>query len=195
MANPVNPTTVLQATMSKHSLNRWRGQWQQFKARAQAVWRGLALRERRMLAGTALLLVGLFGWLALIQPPLQKIRYWQAESAKLRGQSQALEQLLREVPMPSAGQPLEAALRKSLDARGLAGYYQLTPMESGWQLTFEAAPADAVIGWLVRNPRQFSLDVVEARLQRASEAEADDTAGTLSGTVRMDQARGAKEVS
>lgn len=195
MVNPVTPTTVLQAMTSKHSLHRWRGQWLQFKARALAVWRALAPRERRMLVGTALLLMGLFSWLVLIQPPLQKIEYWQVETAKLRGQSQALEQLLREVPVSSAGQSLEAALRQSLDARGLAGYYQLTPMQSGWQLTFEAAQADVVIGWLIINPRQFSLYVVEARLQRASEAETDDRAGTLSGTVRMDQARDAKEAS
>jgi general secretion pathway protein M len=32
-------------------------------------------------------------------------------------------------------------------------------------------------------------------LQRADAAKVDDTAGTLSGTVRMDQALGAKEAS
>ena len=181
--------------MNKHSLTLWRGQWQHFNARARGVWRGLSQREKRMVAGTALLLGGLLSWLVLIQPALKKIEYWQAETPKLRAQTQALERLLREVPTPTAGQPLEPALRQSLDARGLVGYYQLTPVETGWQLTFETAPADAVIGWLVSNPRQFSLEVVEARLQRAGEAKADDTAGTLSGTVRMDQALGAKEAS
>lgn len=181
--------------MNKHSLTRWRGHWQHFNARAQGLWRGLSLREKRMVAGTALLLVGLLSWLVLIQPPLKKLDYWQAETPKLRAQTQALDVLLREVPMATADQLLEPALRHSLDARGLAGRYQLQPLESGWQLTFEAAPADAVIGWLVSHPRQFSLEVVEASLQRANEAKADDTAGTLSGTVRMDQAFGAKEAS
>ena len=181
--------------MNKHSLTFWRGQWQHFNARARVFWRGLSMREKSMLAGTAVLLGALLSWLVLIQPPLKKLDYWQAETPKLRAQVEALELLLREVSMPISGQPLEPALRQSLDARGLAGNYQLKPLESGWQLTFEAAPADAVIGWLVSHPRQFSLEVVEARLQRANEAKADDTAGTLSGTVRMDQALGAKEAS
>lgn len=181
--------------MNKHSLTLLRGQWQHFNARARVLWRGLSLREKRMVAGTAVLLGGLLSWLVLVQPPLKKLDHWQAETPKLRAQTQALEVLLREVPTATAGQPLEPALRHSLDARGLAGRYQLKPLESGWQLTFEAAPADAVIGWLVSHPRQFSLEVVEARLQRANEAKADDTAGTLSGTVRMDQAFGTKEAS
>ncbi|QHF45068.1 general secretion pathway protein GspM [Pseudomonas sp. S35] len=181
--------------MNKQSLILWRGQWQYFNARARVFWRGLSLREKRLVAGTALLLGGLLSWLVLIQPPLKKIDYWQAETPKLRAQTQALERLLREVPIPHAGQPLEPALRQSLDTHGLAARYQLKPLDNGWQLTFDAAPADAVIGWLVSNPRQFSLEVVEARLQRANDAKADDTAGTLSGTVRMDQALGAKEAS
>ena len=64
----------------------------------------------------------------------------------------------------------------------------------GWRLTFDNAPADAVVGWLLGNPRSFSLEVSEARLQRAADA-VDNSAGTVSGTVRMDQALGAKEAS
>ncbi|MEO6678339.1 MAG: type II secretion system protein GspM [Pseudomonas sp.] len=166
-----------------------------FRSRARVLWQALALREKRMVAGTALVLGGLLTWLLLIQPPLKKIDYWQAETPKLRSQNEALELLLREVATPPAGQNLEQSLQQTLDASGLAGHYQLQAVDAAWQLTFEDAPADAVIGWLVGNPRQFSLEVVEARLQRAGAARADDTAGTLSGTVRMDQALGAKEAS
>lgn len=167
----------------------------QLRARARQFWQGLALREKRMVGGTALVLGGLLTWLLLIQPPLKKIEYWQAETPKLRSQSEALELLLREVATPPAGQTLEQSLQQTLDASGLAGHYRLQALDSAWQLTFEDAPADGVIGWLLGNPRQFSLEVVEARLQRAGDAPADDTAGTLSGTVRMDQAQGAKEAS
>lgn len=166
-----------------------------FRARSQAFWQALALREKRMVAGTALVLGGLLTWLLLIQPPLKKIEAWQVETPKLRSQNEALEQLLREVATAPAGQSLEQSLHQALDAGGLAGRYQLQALDAGWQLTFEDAPADAVIGWLVGNPRQFSLEVVEARLQRGGEATTDDTAGSLSGTVRMDQALGAKEAS
>jgi general secretion pathway protein M len=48
---------------------------------------------------------------------------------------------------------------------------------------------------MLSSPGQFSLQVIEARLQRANEGNTDVTAGTLSGTVRMDQALGAKEAS
>lgn len=166
-----------------------------FRARSRAIWQGLARREKRMVAGTALVLGGLLTWLLLIQPSLKKIDYWQAETPKLRSQNEALEGLLREVATPPAGHNLEQSLQQTLDASGLAGHYQLQAADTAWQLTFADAPADAVIAWLLGNPRQFSLEVVEARLQRAGAAGADDTAGTLSGTVRMDQALGAKEAS
>ncbi|MBJ9975505.1 type II secretion system protein M [Pseudomonas sp. S75] len=177
--------------MSKHYLNRWRGRWQHFKTLARAAWLGLAVRERRLIAAAAALLGGWLCWLVLIEPPLRTLKHWQAETPKLRAQSQALERLLDEMP----SQPGEAAIRHTLDTSGLLGHYQLTPLDKGWQLTFDAAPADAVIGWLLNQPRQCSLEVVEARLQRASGAKADDMAGALSGTVRMDQARSTKEAS
>lgn len=192
-------TTPAGLTMSKYSLEVHRARWQHFNGRARAIWQGLALREKRMVVGMALVLTGLLTWLLLIQPPLKKIDYWQAETPKLRSQAEALEVLLREVARPPSAQGLEQALRQSLEAGGLAGHYQLqvpdTATPQAWRLTFDAAPADAVVGWLLGNPRHFSLEVVEVRLQRAGEPLPDDTAGTLSGTVRMDQALGAKEAS
>jgi len=188
--------------MNKLSVARYRARWQQLDARARVFWSALAPREKTMLTGTALVLSGLVLWLLLIQPALKKIDYWQAETPKLRAQAQALQVLLQEVAATSVGgqeQSLEQALRQTLDASGLAGHYRLQrPAPAApqvWQLTFEQAPADAVVGWLLGNPRQFSLEVVEARLQRTGAAEPDDAAGTLSGTVRMDQALGAKEAS
>lgn len=181
--------------MNKHSLSALRGQWQHANLRARQLWQGLSQREKPMVASAALLLGGVLIWLLLIQPPLQKLQYWQAQTPILRAQNQALELLLREVAAPPARQPVEQALRQTLEVGGLSGRYQLKALDVGWQLTFEEAPADVVMGWLLSRPGQFSLEVVEARLQRAGEATADHTAGTLSGTVRMDQALGAKEAS
>jgi len=184
--------------MNKRLLTAYRVRWQGFNAHGQQLWQGLALREKRMVAATALGLGGLLMWMLLIQPPLKKIDAWQAETPKLRTQLETLEGVLREVSPPFAGQDLAQALQQTLDAGGLAGHYRLQAPQAtpgAWQLSFEEAPADAVIGWLLGNPRQFSLRVTEARLQRAGEAKADDGAGTLSGTVRMDQAQGAKEAS
>ncbi|KMT52265.1 type II secretion system protein GspM [Pseudomonas fildesensis] len=167
--------------------------WRRLRGQAQVFWSGLALREKRMLTGAGLVLASLLTWLVLIQPPLKKIAYWQAETPKLRAQADALQGLLQGVAAPRLAD--EAALRQTLDGAGLQGRYQVQALEpGGWRLTFDNAPADAVVDWLLGNPRAFSLEVSEARLQRSADAE-DNSAGTVSGTVRMDQALGAKEAS
>ncbi|MGE8411649.1 MAG: type II secretion system protein GspM [Pseudomonas sp.] len=188
--------------MNKTLLTQYQARWTRLRTQALAHWNGLALREKRLLAGTAAGLVALLLWWLLIQPALHKIDYWQAETPKLRSQAEALEVLLHDVaagPGKVTGAELEQVLRQTLDGAGLKDRYQLQqPDEAGpqgWRLTFEQAPADAVVGWLLGAPGQLSLQVVEARLQRAGAAAADDSAGTLSGTVRMDQAQGAKEAS
>ncbi|WP_202368412.1 type II secretion system protein GspM [Pseudomonas sp. MWU318] len=182
--------------MNKASLAVYRARWQGFSAQLQVRWQALALREKRMVGGMAVVLLALLVWVALIQPPLKKITYWQSETPKLRAQTEALEVLLREVSVRPQGQSIEQSLEQTLQASGLAGHYQLQAGEAGvWQLTFDAAPADAVLDWLLSTPAQLSLQVVEARLQRADNASTEVTAGTLSGTVRMDQALGAKEAS
>ncbi|NMX56682.1 type II secretion system protein GspM [Pseudomonas sp. WS 5146] len=167
--------------------------WQQVRSQSHVFWTGLAVRERRMLAGAGLILASLLTWLVLVQPALKKIDYWQVEIPKLRSQAEALQVLLQGVAAPR--QADDSALRQALDGAGLQGHYQLQALApGGWQLTFENAPADRVVDWLLGNPRSFSLEVSEARLQRAQDA-VDNSAGTVSGTVRMDQALGAKEAS
>ncbi|KAE9651223.1 type II secretion system protein M [Pseudomonas sp. PB105] len=167
--------------------------WHRMRGQTQVFWNGLALREKRMLVGIGLVLASLLTWLVLVQPALKKIDYWQAETPKLRAQAAALQVLLQDVTAPRPAD--EAALRQALDSAGLQGHYQLQALDAGgWRLTFDNAPADAVVGWLLGNPRSFSLEVSEARLQRAPDA-VDTSAGTVSGTVRMDQALGAKEAS
>ncbi|MFP7632309.1 type II secretion system protein GspM [Pseudomonas veronii] len=167
--------------------------WRRLRSQAQAFWSGLALREQRMLSGAGLVLAGLLTWLVLIQPPLKTIAYWQAETPKLRTQAATLHALLQGVAAP---RPADAAtLQQALDSAGLQGRYQLQALDAGaWRLSFDNAPADAVMDWLLGNPRSFSLEVSEARLQRSADA-IDNSAGTVSGTVRMDQALGAKEAS
>ncbi|WP_339532932.1 type II secretion system protein GspM [Pseudomonas mucidolens] len=180
--------------MSKRAL----AMYQRLRGQSRAFWTGLAERERRPLGGGGAVLAGLLGWLLLIEPPLNKIDYWEAETPKLRTQAETLQVLLQNVRPGTGGrtgQHLEMALREALDSGGLQGRYQLHRMESGgWRLTFDAAPADAVVSWLLVNPRAFSLEVSEARLQRAGDV-VENPAGSLSGTVRMDQAPGAKEAS
>ena len=150
------------------------------RARCQSAWQGLAVRERRAVTLAALVLSGCLVCLTLIQRRRKTIAYWQIETPKLRSQSEALEALLRDAGGPSQGQPLEVALRQTLEANGLGEHYrlQLTGTETHpqtWQLTFDDAPADGVMGWLLSNPGAFSLEVIEARLQRTAPANPDDT--------------------
>jgi general secretion pathway protein M len=167
--------------------------WLRVRGQAQVFWAGLAQREKRLLIGAGLLLAGLLTWLVLVQPALKKIAYWQAETPKLRAQAEALQVLLQDVAAPQVAD--DNALRQALDGAGLHGHYQLQPLDPGaWRLTFDNAPADAALGWLLGNVSTFSLEVSEARLQRAEDA-VDNSAGTVSGTVRMDQALGAKDAS
>ncbi|WP_020481080.1 type II secretion system protein GspM [Pseudomonas asplenii] len=180
--------------MNNPGLAHYRVRWQALSARAQGYWRGLAPREKRMVVGMALGVSGLLVWTVLIQPPLKKLDYWALETPRLRAQAQTLEVLLQGIARPAGGD-LEAGLRASLEASGLSGHYQLQGSGEGWLLTVEDAPADALVDWLLGKPRSFTLDVVEARLQRAGATEPEGSAGRLSGTVRMDQALGAKEAS
>ena len=167
--------------------------WLRVRGQAQVFWAGLAQREKRLLIGAGLLLASLLTWLVLVQPALKKIAYWQAETPKLRAQAEALQVLLQDVAAPQVAD--DNALRQALDGAGLHGHYQLQTLDPGaWHLTFDNAPADAALGWLLSNVRTFSLEVSEARLQRAGDA-VDNSAGTVSGTVRMDQALGAKDAS
>lgn len=184
--------------MNNPSLASYKTRWIAWRTRMQQAWRDLSLREQRAVAGAALLLLGLLLWMVFIQPPLKKIDYWRIETPRLQAQSEALDVLLRDASVPVQGLDLEQVLKQTLDANGLAGHYQLSPLQSGaWQLTFDAAPADAALDWLLRGQQQFSLQVIEARLQRSThdttDNTTDNTAGTLSGTVRMDQAQVAKE--
>ncbi|NNA66015.1 MULTISPECIES: type II secretion system protein GspM [Pseudomonas] len=175
--------------MNKFGYQRLRGQLQGF-------WNGLALREKRLLGGSGALLAGFVVWGLLIEPPLQQIDYWQAETPRLRTQAATLQGVLQGASAGvRAGQDLEGALRQALDTAGLKDRYQLQGVEpAGWRLTFTDAPADAVVGWLLASPRAFSLEVSQARLQRVGDTP-ENPAGSVSGTVRMDQAPGAKEAS
>jgi len=180
--------------VNKAFINGHRNRWRQLSSQARLYWQSLAPRERQLVLAMAAGVSGLLVWFVLIQPPLQKIDFWRLETPRLRTQAQTLDGLLQGLGGPGAGN-LESALRSSLDAGGLAGHYQLQSLAGGWLLTFDDAPADGLVGWLLGNPPLFTLEVVEARLQRKGPAEPDGTTGKLSGTVRMDQALGAKEAS
>lgn len=174
--------------------------WQSARVQATTYWQSLSLKEKRLLSGGGVLLLCTLSWLAPIQPALKSIDHWQAELPRLRSQAAAVQALLKDVQAPTAiaGNQLEQALRQSLEATALAGHYQLQAPQGPaghWQLSFTDAPAALAMNWLLDSSRRFSLSVSEARLQRIDALDQDETAGQISGIVRMDQAPGAKESS
>lgn len=165
----------------------------QHLAKARAAWQGLAPRERRAVALVGVVLATALTWLVLVEPALARIDHWQAETPKLRSQAQALSELLAQAPQ-AASNPTQGseALRQSLVSAGLGECCELQPADAGWQLTWQRAPAEAALDWLTRAPSQHALRVSEAHLQRDAQDD-PDAPSTLSGTLRLDHALGAKE--
>lgn len=163
------------------------------QAQGRQRWQALAPRERRVVALAAALLCTFLGWQLLIAPALARIDYWAAETPKLRSQAQALETLLaqHQVARPA---DITGALRQSLEQAGLGPHSHLAAEGSGSQLSWQQAPAEAAMAWLQGVPPGLGLHIGELSLQRDGDAESAGPV-TFSGTLRMDQAPGAKDPS
>ncbi|WP_460419016.1 type II secretion system protein GspM [Pseudomonas sp. microsymbiont 2] len=160
---------------------------------ARQRWQALAARERRAIGVAAALLVVLFGWQVLIAPALARIEHWQAETPRLRSQAQALDTLLAARLATRPGD-LDEALRRSLDDAGLQAQSRLAGDGQGWRLDWRQAPAEAAMAWLQHVPSRLGLSIGQFDLRRDPDADAGHPV-TFSGTLRMDQAPGAKDPS
>ncbi|QXH49349.1 type II secretion system protein M [Pseudomonas fakonensis] len=164
---------------------RWHASGNQARQR----WQALAPRERRAVALAAALLGTLLCWQVLIAPALAAIEHWNQELPKLRSQAQALDALLAQRQAPPAGE-LGEALQQSLAQAGLQAHSRLSAEGGGWQLDWQQVPAEAAMAWLQREPPRLGLAVGRLALARDPGAAAPVT---FSGTLRMDQAHGAKD--
>ena len=158
------------------------------RGQARQRWQALAPRERRAVALAVAVLGSFFCWQVLVAPALTRIEHWNTETPKLRSQAQALDALLGQRPADLAG-----ALAQSLDEAGLRAHSQLDAEGDGWHLAWRQAPAEPAMAWLQHIPPRLGLSVGQLSLRR------DPGAGTgpvtFSGTLRMDQAHGAKDPS
>jgi general secretion pathway protein M len=163
------------------------------RAQGRQRWQALAPRERRAIALAGGLLGALFGWQLLIAPALAQIAHWEVETPKLRSQAQALDALLGQHPAAAVGS-LEQVLRDSLAQAGLQDLSRLDGSGGSWQLGWQHAPAEAAVAWMQQVPSRLGLSIGQLTLRR----DADGPPGspvTFSGTLRMDQAPGAKDPS
>lgn len=134
-------------------------------------WDGRTLREQRMLAVMAVLLLAAAAWLGVVRP----LSSWRDDAARDRARAEAelveIRQSLARSPAapqasPSAdAQGLEPVLRQAAEAAGLE---ITTGMDVSGRLGFNAPHADsaAVFGWLAalkatHGLEPASLSVVE----------------------------------
>lgn len=138
----------------------------------RAYWRGLAPRERRVLAGGAAAALAVLGYALLWAP-------WQEELARLRTRVPALEQDLAWMTRAAArlqrlegtargGLPPLSVLERSARARGLAdAIRQMRPAEDRVHIALQDAPFDAWLRWL-EDLRRQGVAVVAARVERSA---------------------------
>jgi general secretion pathway protein M len=150
------------------------------RSSVKARWQGLALRERRLVAAAAALLLATLAWFVAIAPALKVVRNAPAQLAKLDTQFQAMQRdaaevaTLRNVAPVSAAQSA-AALRTATEALGSAG--RLLVSGDRATLTLTAASASQLRDWLADARGTARARVVEATLAQTAGS------GGLSGTV------------
>ncbi|MNX17044.1 General secretion pathway, M protein [compost metagenome] len=164
-------------------------------ARAHRRYQALAPRERRLVAGAALLLGAATVYVGLIEPPLNALRKAQAELPALRAQAAAVADLtaraaaLRQRSATPAGAlPGADELSGSLERAGLpSGLWALGKPESGEgvELTLSQAPSSALLRWLDGAGRDWGLAVTQVDLTRAANANGRPLPGLVNGKVTL----------
>lgn len=161
-------------------------------ALARARYQALAPRERRLVAGAALLLGAAIVFVSLIEPPLNTVRKLHTELPDLRAQAATVADLttqaaaLRQRSVALAGaMPSRPELSASLERAGLpAGQWTLADADSGGvELSLEQAPASALMRWLDGAGRDWGLAIAHVDLARAANANGRPMPGLVNGKV------------
>ncbi|WP_313371902.1 type II secretion system protein GspM [Achromobacter animicus] len=159
---------------------------------ARQRYQALAPRERRLVAGAALLLGAAIGFVTLIEPALNTVRKLQAELPGLRAQAATVADLttqaaaLRQRSAAHGGaMPSTAELAASLERAGLpAGQWKLADAESGGvELSLDQAPSSALMRWLDGAGRDWGLSISKVDLSRAANANGRPLPGLVNGKV------------
>lgn len=140
------------------------------RAAAQAWWRGLAARERRLLAvGGTVLLLGLL-WALAVQPAWRTLQRAPAELEALDAQLQGMRALASEAEQLRATPPVSseqaAAVLKSAVER-LGAKAKLSLQGDRAVLTLTALEPGALTSWLAEVRSGARARPLEANLTRA----------------------------
>ncbi|MFD4839001.1 type II secretion system protein GspM [Achromobacter sp. NPDC058515] len=164
-------------------------------ARARQRYQALAPRERRLVAGAALLLGAALAFVMLIEPPLNTVGKLQAELPALRAQAAAVADLTAQAAAlrqrsatPVGAMPGKGELAASLERAGLpAGQWSLGEAEAGGgvELSLNQAPSSALLRWLDGAGRDWGLAITQVDLRRAANANGRPLPGLVNGKVTL----------
>ena len=153
----------------------------------QALWQGLAQRERRMVAAVGLLLLALLLWFVALGPAIKTWRTAAQEQAVLDGQLQRLSQMAEQAQVlaqaPSMG--FDAAYRAfgRTTAEYLPGQAQVSLLGDEVKVQLTAAHAYALGPWLQALRHNAKALPLSAQLQAAA---AEDGSGNVwTGELRF----------
>lgn len=161
-------------------------------ARARQRYQALAPRERRLVAGAALLLGAAIVFVTLIEPALNTVRKLQAELPALRAQAATVADLTAQATAlrqrsaaPAGSMPSTPELAASLERAGLpAGQWTLADAEAdGVELSLDQAPSSALMRWLDGAGRDWGLAISQVDLTRAANANGRPLPGLVNGKV------------
>lgn len=142
--------------------------------RLMAFWRGLALRERRMVAAAAAVLVVAIGHLALFEPAWKgrarlagEIPQLRAQLAQMKGLAAEAKRLGGEAKLVDSPEALRMALEQSVRAAGLAtGLSALEREGELFELRFSSVLYPVWLEWLDTMQRGTRLRVVDASVTK-----------------------------
>jgi general secretion pathway protein M len=137
-----------------------------------AWWRGLALRERRLLLLAAGVLLAFLLWLLAVQPALGTLRSAPVQQDALDAQMQNMQRLASEATQLRAAPPVNptqaaAALKAATDRLGDKGKLALQGERA--VLTLKEVGTGALGDWLAEARSGARARPVEATLSRAGQ--------------------------
>ena len=157
----------------------------------RALWRSLAIRERRLVSAACILVAAAVLWWFALAPALTSLRSSQALHSQLDAQLQQMQALKAQalalksqpvMPADEARRALQTGIRQTLGNSALAVF-----AGDRATVTLKGVPADALAQWLVQARVNARSLAVEARLVKSASSNAAGTANPVAwdGTLVM----------